>query len=323
MNSYVKDLSTQCKVEGEFMAETVSMIRTSKYDEDAIKGAVYRSLDLLNYRPTKPISSVSIKVNLCYYWDSSTGETTDRRVVSSAIDYIRERWNEKASISIIESDATAVRMKYAFRMLGYEELAAEKGVLLLNLSQEPSERITVSSGDHTFTFSIPQTILNSDIFLSIPKPKYHITGISCALKNQFGCNPIRKKILYHPKLNEVIIALNKAMKPDIALVDGIIVRGSHPKKLGLVLAGTNPLCIDFIVAQIMGLDPYKIGHIKLAIEEKIGEVENIVTTGEKIDDLRREFPKIPQASALSKFTGSLKRIAYGFYLKLVDNVPLY
>ena len=181
------------------MANIVSIVRTQSFNEHGIKKAVYEALDSLNYRPVKTPKNVSIKVNLCYYWDYSTGETTDRRVVSSVIDYIRERWNGKASIFIVESDATAVRMKHAFRMLGYEELAVEKGVRLSNLSEEPSQSATVSSGKHTFTFRIPQTISSSDIFISIPKPKYHITRISCALKNQFGCNPVRKKILYHPR----------------------------------------------------------------------------------------------------------------------------
>ena len=305
------------------MAEIVSMILASKYDKNGVKSAVYKGLDLLNYCPIRIPKNVSIKVNLCYYWNSSTGETTDRRVVSSVIDYIRDRWNEKASISIVESDATAAKMKHAFKMLGYEELAAEKSVRLSNLSEEPSKSVTVSAGSCAFTFKVPQTISKSDIFISIPKPKYHITGISCALKNQFGCNPVRKKIVYHPKLDEAIVALNKIMKPDLALVDGIIVRSDRPQRFGLILASTNPLSADFIVAQIMGLNPYKIGHIKLAIQEKIGRVENIVMVGKNIDYLIKEFPKKSEPAKLDRIIEKLKLSIYNSYLKLVGNIPLY
>ena len=304
------------------MANIVSAVRTTRHNQDGIKSAVYKALDSLNYHPIRTPKSVSIKMNLCYYWDYTTGETTDRRVVSSVIDYIRERWNGKASISIVESDATAVRMKYAFRMLGYEELAAEKAVRLSNLSKEPSQGVTVSSGGHTFAFRIPQTISNSDIFISIPKPKYHITKISCALKNQFGCNPVQRKIIYHPRLDEVIVALNKIMKPDVVLVDGFIVQGDRPQRFGLTLAGTNPLSVDFIIAQIMGFNPYKIRHVRLAIEEKIGEVENIILIGENVDDLRKEFPRSSHPSKLSRMAGNLKLSVYNFYLKLIDGVPL-
>jgi len=306
-------------------ANIISIKRTQLFNEYGIRKAVYEVLDSLNYCPVKTPKNVSIKVNLCYYWHYSTGETTDPRVVSSVIDYIRERWNNKASIYIVESDATAVRMKHAFKMLGYEHLAAQKGVYLSNLSEDPSQSFTVSSGSRTFTFRIPQTISSSDIFISIPKPKYHIylTGISCALKNQFGCNPVRRKIRYHRWLDEVIVALNKIMKPNIVLVDGIIVPSVYPRKFGLVLAGENPLTVDFVVAQIMGFDPLKIGHIKLAIKEKIGQVGNIFTIGEDINDLRKEFPKLPQPSKLSKVRRNLNFSLYNFYLKLVDDIPLY
>lgn len=305
------------------MRDIVSITRAKQYNKVAVKKAIYEALDLLNYNPVRPPKNISIKVNLCYYWDFSTGETTDPRVVSAVIDYIRERWNERALITVVESDATAVRMKHAFRMLGYEELAAEKEVRLSNLSEESSKEIAVSSGGYDFTFQIPETISNSDIFLSVPKPKYHATKISCTLKNQFGCNPVRRKVVYHPRLNEVIVALNKVMKPDVILVDGIIVRGHLPHRLGLVLAGTNPLCTDFVVAQIMGFNPNEIGHIELAIKEKIGEVENIRVIGESISDLREDFPKISQPSKLNKITERLKLSLYSSYLKLMDDIPLF
>ncbi|MGD8506730.1 MAG: DUF362 domain-containing protein [Candidatus Bathyarchaeota archaeon] len=305
------------------MTDIVSITRAKQYNKAAIKKTIYEALDLLNYKPVKLPKNISIKANLCYYWDFSTGETTDPRVVSAVIDYIRERWNEKALITIVESDATAVRMKHAFKMLGYEELAAQKEVRLSNLSEESSKEIAVSSGGYDFTFQIPQTISNSDIFLSVPKPKYHATKISCALKNQFGCNPVRRKVLYHPRLNKVIVALNKIMKPDVILVDGIIVRGHLPHRLGLVLAGTNPLCTDFVVAQIMGFNPNEIRHIELAIKEKVGEVENISVVGESISDIRKDFPKISQPSKLNRITERLKLSLYNTYLKLMDDNPLY
>jgi uncharacterized protein (DUF362 family) len=305
------------------MANIVSIMKTETLDEHGIKKAVYQALDSLDFKPTEIPRKISIKVNLCYYWDYSTGMTTDRRIVSSTIDYIRQRWNEDATINLIESDASAVRMKYAFRMLRYEELAAKKGVNLCNLSNEPSQRITVSSGNHSYVFRVPQTISSSDLFISIPKLKYHTTTLlSCALKNQFGCNPIWKKVRYHPRLNEVIVGLNKIMKPHVILVDGAIVYSDCPHKLGLVLAGTNPLSVDFIAAKIMGLNPYKVGHIDLAMKERIGEVEDIVILGEDIGSCRMKLPKQLQPSRSTRALSAFKRSLYNSYLKLVDNVPL-
>ena len=72
---------------------------------------------------------------MCYYLDCSTGETTDPKFVGAFIDLIREKISPDLDIAIVESDASAMKCKYAFRMLGFEKLAQEKNVRLLNLSE--------------------------------------------------------------------------------------------------------------------------------------------------------------------------------------------
>ncbi|GAH40980.1 unnamed protein product [marine sediment metagenome] len=62
-----------------------------------------------------------------YYWDASTGETTDPRIVSSIIDSLRNRFGDNVDICVVESDASAMRTKYAFKVLGYDKLCEEKG----------------------------------------------------------------------------------------------------------------------------------------------------------------------------------------------------
>lgn len=304
------------------MENTVSVARAQNFSHEGIKRAVYCAIDSLSFATVKVPRKVSLKVNLCYYWDPSTGETTDPRVVSSVVDYIRERWNKEASISVIESDASAVRASYAFRMLGYEKLAAEKNIRLSNLSKEPSRKTTVSSGGKAFTFRVPQSISESDLFISIPKPKYHVTGISCALKNQFGCNPAQRKFLLHPMLNEAIVALNKIMMPNLILLDGIIVRGVNSRKLGLIMASTNPVIVDFVMAKIMGLDPSEIDHLNLAIREGLGTVDTINIRGVDINYFKNKFPKMSPPSRLERMTEKMKLSLYNLYLEAVNGIPL-
>lgn len=283
------------------MVNTVCLIQTRDFGEQGIKKAVFEAFDLLDFKPPDPPKKVAIKVNLCYYWDYSTGQTTDPRVTSATIDYIREHWNDEASIHIVESDASAVRMKYAFKMLGYEELAAKKAVHLSNLSLEPSQEVTVPINTNKYTFRVPEVISSADVFISIPKLKMHgLTAISCGLKNQYGCNPEWKKVTYHPKLDEVICALNKLMKADVTLVDGVVVAGHSTKKMGLIMTGTDPVAVDFTAAKILGVDPLRVGHLQLATKEKIGSVNDIALLGENIDNIRALFPRPPPP--LSKST---------------------
>ncbi len=69
----------------------VVLTKARGFSQEEIDNAVSRALHTLNYDQKDRIDLVVIKPNLCYYWDYSTGETTDPRVVSAVIDWIRQR----------------------------------------------------------------------------------------------------------------------------------------------------------------------------------------------------------------------------------------
>jgi uncharacterized protein (DUF362 family) len=279
------------------LGNIVGLARTDSFNEESIKDTVYRALDLINFKPPTNIKSVLIKPNLCYYWDYSTGETTDPRVVASIIDYIRERGNCKARIKIIESDASAMRAEHAFRMLGYEALAKEKSVELVNLSADEAYEKDVMVRRHNFTLTLSHSIFDCELFVNVPKLKVgpYASGqcphITCALKNLFGCISKPKKVEFHPRLHEIIVAVNKLIKSSLTVVDGIIALGRHPLRLGLVIAGGDNLAVDHIAARVMGYNPSRIKHLRLAAEEKVGNVEGLRVVGESIEDICKLFPK--------------------------------
>jgi uncharacterized protein (DUF362 family) len=284
-------------VEMEQYLSTVSLKHTDNFDEKGIKDVVYRALGLIDFELSKNVKSVLIKPNLCYYWDYSTGETTDPRVVSSLIDYIREKGSSKAEIKIIESDASAMRAKNAFKMLGYEALAEEKSVELLNLSADETYEKDVTVGKHKFTLTLAHSILGCDLFINVPKLKVgpYASGqclhITCALKNLFGCISKPRKVEFHPDLNEVIVGVNKLIKPSLTVVDGIVALGRQPVRLGLIIAGRDNLAVDFVAAKVMGCDPYRIRYLRLAAEEGVGNVEGLRIVGENMEAFCKLFPR--------------------------------
>lgn len=268
-----------------------TIVAISKNNND-IKKTVFDSIQKTEFKPNK-VNSVIIKPNLCYYWDSSTGETTDKKVVSAIIDYVREYCNPDANIKIAEADATAMKTKYVFKILGYEKLAEEKKVELFNLCNDDFKEIDINTKKGPIKIPIPKSMLESDLIINVPKLKVpRRIPLTCAMKNLFGCihNPIKAK--YHPYLNEVIVGVNRYIKPDLTVVDGIIALGKYPIKLGLIMAGTDSLAIDSVAAKIIGYnDPRGIGYIKLA--EKIGVGNsNVEIIGEDINEFRKKFPKV-------------------------------
>jgi uncharacterized protein (DUF362 family) len=150
----------------------------------------------------------------------------------------------------------------------------------------------VTVAEQSFNLLVPYTIQNADLKINVPKIKYSLDKIkiTCALKNIFGCNPYPKKFKYHPKLDEAIVAVNKAMRFDLCLVDGNIVSGVSPRRLGLVMAGEDPVAIDTAAARIAGANPRTIKYIQLARTEGLGD-SSFTQVGIPLDYFGARYPK--------------------------------
>jgi len=280
----------------------VGLVECKDRNVNSIKEVVREALKLIDYSLPKVVKIV-IKPNMCYYWDWSTGQTTDPVFVTALIALFREEVSPDVEISIVESDASAMKCKYAFKYLGYEKLAKEYDVNLVNLSKVETEKATVTVKDEVFEFLVPKIIRDADLRVNVPKMKYmSFTKISCALKNIYGCNPYPKKFEYHSKLNEVIVALNKVMPFNLHVLDGLTVCSSKTLRLGLVMASQDPVATDSVAATIMDINPKSVVHIKLAEKEGLGKTSFIIK-GANLDYFRKSYPR----KRLSE-----KTIAFGY-----------
>ena len=270
----------------------VGLSRINQSNIEGLKQGINHSLDLIHYNFPTNATNIIIKPNMCYYWDYTTGQTTDPQFIGGLIELIRARISQEVKISIVESDASAMKCKYAFKLLGYEKLSHDYSVRLVNLSEDKSNVVKVNVGSQRFSLRVPRTILDADLRINVTKIKYSLKKIkiTCALKNVFGCNPYPKKFRYHPKLDETIVALNKAMKFDLCLVDGNVVSGIKPRRLGLIMASTDPVAIDVAAAKIAGVNPRGVRYIQLAGKEGIGDT-SFVEKGAPLSYFRERYPK--------------------------------
>lgn len=289
----------------------VSFVRTEGSNYDSLKKAVEKSLDLIKFNFNVSPKKVAIKPNMCYYNDYSTGETTDPRFVAVLIDIFRERLSSDPEIFVVESDASAMKCKYAFRILGYEKMANAKNVKLVNLGEEPYENVEVRIANKYFRFRLPQTICESDMLINVPKIKYMLSvKITCALKNIYGCNAYEKKYVYHKALNEAIVGINKLIKSNLVVVDGIIASGIKTQRIGLVMASEDPVAIDAAASKILGFNPKSIRQITLAAEEGIGN-PHFIPKGESSTCIKDLYPKRRLKNKIRMFLADL----YLRYLK--------
>jgi len=300
------------------MGSVVSLVRAQSSVEE-IRNSVSEALDLIDFKPNGPVESAAIKPNLCYYWDAATGYTTDPRVVAAVIDCVRERCGADVDIKVVEADASAMRAKYAFRVLGYEKLAEEKKVELFNLSNDILIKKTANMNRHEISFKVPRVLLESDLFINVPKLKImRATKITCAMKNVFGCIGVSKKVVYHSFLNEAIVGINKILHPHLTIVDGLVALGRFPCNLGLVMASVDPFSVDWIASQIMGYKPSRVEFLKIAKKERLGNPEGTITRGESLVEFKRDFPK--EIFTSSKYWWGIQFWLLKAYTKIVGDV---
>jgi len=258
---------------------------------------VYKALDLIDYRDAlKGWDRVLIKVNFITTKTWDTGATTDPIVVEAIIQRLQEL---PVEVLVVESDATVTNATKAFRVTGMAEMCERNGVEWLNLRHVKDRvELPIPDGLALKKITVPRIVAESAV-ISAAKMKTHTeTGVTLGMKNMFGVLPDKFKGRYHMKgMHKVILDINRAVKPVLTVVDGFVamegrgpVQGS-PVKMETIIAGRDVVATDATASRVMGFDPSKIGHIRMAHEAGLGEIDNIDIVGERLDAVARAFKR--------------------------------
>jgi uncharacterized protein (DUF362 family) len=254
-------------------------------------------------------NAIAIKINLCAAKTPETGAITHPLILDALLHYLRERYPD-VKIRVVESDATAARPDVFKDWFGFSPILQKYNVEWCNLSRTES---VVRKVNGRFLKEIPvPRIFEDSFFITLPKLKTHVlTGITCCLKNQFGCLPKVRKITYHKHLDDVIVDTNLVMKPDFCVVDGIIAMGGNlgpgagiPIPLKAIICGRDPVAVDTFCARLVGFNPSRLGHIKKAAKSGIGTM-NYMRVGDDIPEVNFEVNKIQMN--LLKLGSSLRK----------------
>jgi uncharacterized protein (DUF362 family) len=157
---------------------------------------------------------------------------------------------------------------------------------------------------------LPKTALGADFLVSMPKMKtHHWAGVTLSLKNMFGvvpggCYGWPKNVLHWAGIDQSILDINAAARPDFAIVDGIVgmegngpIQGT-PKASGVLVLGNDPVAVDATCCRIMGLVPERVkyllqastllGHSKIDKIQQLGEdIKAVKTRFATLDVFRR------------------------------------
>lgn len=188
-----------------------------------------------------------------------------------------------------------------FSLYGYDRLVDldPAKVSLLDLNNDIQVEKVVPGGKRMLSRKIPRTLDEADVIISVPVLKIHFAAVaSIAIKHLQGAVPPLEKYMTHFfGLWQNLINIHHLVKPQLIIVDGLTgqedfgpVSGT-PKKMDLLIGGTNPVTVDAVAMRIMGLDPAASPPVWLAYIQGLGPIESerIDVVGPSIDEVKSPF----------------------------------
>ena len=238
----------------------VAVLKSENYGEEAIE-AVINLLELLDFRTKK--NSVFLKPNMIEDAEPSSCVITHPDVIRGVIRYFKSKGIDKFFLG--DGPRMGINMERAFSATGYEKLAKEEGVQLVDLYKSERKPVNWKFG----TLELPSIAFDS-CYVNIAKMKTHCqTTVTLGMKNQKGLLKYQDKKLFHNiNLNAAIVELSKVVRPELTVLDGIWgIEGNGPgrtgkkKKAGVIVAGTDMYAVDSVGAGLMGVPVEEIAQL--------------------------------------------------------------
>jgi uncharacterized protein (DUF362 family) len=318
---------------------TVAIAKVASYEPGLVKQQVQAVLDGIGGIADVLAhgNKVAIKVNLTGGVTAAPlpgipeieSYLTHPEVVRALIELLRDAGAK--DIYIVE----AAYEPASWTKYGFVDMAKATGATIVDLTNPEPYKDFASTpvagpGDpfiyDKFTFN--PILQEVDAFISVPKMKCHnVCGVTNAMKNLVGLVPYRFYSLnfgdkyrssFHGQQDEmkhrlprVVIDLNRARPVNLALTDAIFTceGGEGPwitgqvkqVKVGILVAGKDPVATDAVAAACMGFDPATDynkapflnadNHLNIAASLGMGtnRLAEIKVVGAAIDEVKKPF----------------------------------
>jgi uncharacterized protein (DUF362 family) len=297
----------------------VAIRRAANYEQDFAL-LIYETLREFNL-PVKD-KSVLLKPNLVGL-DPLGAMNTHPVVIAAA----RESFLRLGASQVLIGDGPAMDRdtEAIIESVRLREYAGPLAGVFVDLNLDEVKRVSFKTrASRLKELYFPKTALGVDFLVSMPKLKtHHWAGVTLSLKNMFGivpgsCYGWPKNVLHWAGIDNAILDITAAVRPDFAIVDGILgmegngpIQGT-PKSCGVLILGDDPVAVDATCCRVMGLLPEKVKYIAQAAT-LLGHIqeEQIQQLGESIASCRAPFAVLEAFSSLQDH-GAGPKSAYGY-----------
>ncbi|NTV49823.1 MAG: DUF362 domain-containing protein [Geobacteraceae bacterium] len=250
--------------------EKVSIATTDGYELISLRKAVIKLLE-----PIGGISAfissgerVLLKPNLLSAKEPDKAVTTHPAIVR----VVAELVSEAGGIVLIGDSPGIGGFSRVAEKSGIYDAARDSGASLI----EFKEGVDLQ-GNGTFrSIRLARAYYEADKIINLPKLKTHeMMTMTCAVKNLFGAVVGTEKAGWHLKAGRsqqlfarLLLEIYLLKKPVLNIVDAITAMEGNgpgsgdPIKLGLLIAGANPVAVDVTAGRLAGI-PAELLHIEL------------------------------------------------------------
>lgn len=214
---------------------------------------------------------IALKPNLINATKSEEGATTDPEIVRGVIEYLQQQGFK--NLMLVEGSWVGADTDNAFEVCGYQKLARDYEIPIYNLKEDNF----IKKSYQGLEIEIAEKALAADYLINFPVLKGHCqTNITCALKNLKGCiSDFEKRKFHRQGLHQPIAYLNKLLKQDLIIIDGIygdldFEEGGNPVKMNRIIAAEDPVLVDSYAASLLGYNTAEVEYIEIAAQIGVG-----------------------------------------------------
>jgi uncharacterized protein (DUF362 family)/Pyruvate/2-oxoacid:ferredoxin oxidoreductase delta subunit len=300
------------------MKSSVSIVKCGDYTPALVQEAARKAVDSLGGITTfiRPKSRVLVKPNLLMAKEPEFAIDTHPEVVRAAVKILKE-----IGCEIYVGDGPSAwgsqleNVDEVYRRSGIKGVCEEEGVELIKFDKRRWR------GE----FVLTEWLDKCDHVLNLPKFKTHnLMLMTGAVKNLFGLVSGTYKVELHKKhfsqedFAGMLVDIYEETMPALTIVDSIVAMegdgpgsSGEPRQVGLLLAGSDCVALDSIMALIMGLKPHDVLTTKKASVRGLGvsDIDSITILGESLKSLIGKPFKLPSTSLAKKVPRPIVELA--------------
>lgn len=244
-----------------FAMHKIAIERVASYDSELVETGLKNLLAPLGGIEAfvRPGERVLLKPNMLSAKPPEAAVTTHPAILRGVIRLVQGA----GAVALVGDSPGFGSLRAVAKRSGMLAVVEECGAELV----EFSETRVVNSGGIFKRFEVAAPYLDADRVINLPKLKTHeMMTLTCGVKNLFGILVGAAKPAWHLQAGfdrelfaRVLLEIYQIRPPNLTIVDAITAMegdgpgSGDPRQVGLLLAGANPVAVDLIAGEIVGI----------------------------------------------------------------------